>query len=47
MNTPGTLVGNWSWRMTESAGLRSDIRDRIRTMINLYGRSGREGIENF
>ena len=47
MNTPGTLVGNWSWRMSESAGLRLDVRDRIRTMINLYGRSGREGIDNF
>ena len=47
MNTPGTLVGNWSWRMSDSIGLRGDVRDRIRTMINLYGRSGRESIENF
>ena len=44
MNTPGTLeIGLAYDRVSRVA----DIRDRIRTMINLYGRSGREGIENF
>lgn len=47
MNTPGTLVGNWSWRMTHAPGAHREVRERIRSMITLYGRSGREGIENF
>jgi 4-alpha-glucanotransferase len=32
-NTPGTLEGNWSWRVTED-GLDSDVADRLAQITN-------------
>src|SRR5262249_48301832 len=40
MNRPGTLAGNWEWRM--SAGSPSTaLAARIREMIQIYGRDWR------
>ena len=39
MNTPGTLGGNWQWRMRPDADLRETAR-WLRHMTELYGRAG-------
>jgi 4-alpha-glucanotransferase len=36
-NTPGTLDGNWAWRVTE-AGLADDLADRLRGVTEHFGR---------
>jgi 4-alpha-glucanotransferase len=38
MNTPGTALGNWGWRMTEGM-LRNDTLDRLGELTKTYGRS--------
>ena len=38
MNTPGTLSGNWRWRMTAPAG--EGLAEKLRAMTALYGRLG-------
>lgn len=38
MNTPGKASGNWSWRYYSDA-LTDEIRDRLKTMTETYGRS--------
>jgi 4-alpha-glucanotransferase len=38
MNTPGTTLGNWGWRLTGGM-LNKDIQKRLGEMTNLYGRS--------
>lgn len=37
MNIPGTLSGNWQWRMTADAPLKL-IAEKLRYMTELYGR---------
>ncbi len=37
MNTPGTVSGNWRWRMVSDAPLE-EIAQRLRDMTALYGR---------
>jgi len=37
-NTPGTLGGNWRWRMTGDQA-SPELADRIATMTHMYGRS--------
>jgi len=37
LNTPGTLEGNWQWRMTKGQ-LTEGLADRIEAMTELYGR---------
>jgi 4-alpha-glucanotransferase len=37
MNTPGTTVGNWTWRF-DWAALTPDIVERLRQLTGLYGR---------
>ena len=37
-NTPGTLGGNWRWRMTADQA-SPELADRIATMTHMYGRS--------
>ena len=39
MNLPGTVSGNWEWRMRELPP--SGVRDRLRGMTEIYGRSAR------
>ncbi len=36
-NTPGTLKGNWQWRMHEHA-FTQNLRERMQTLSRLYGR---------
>ncbi|BAZ48581.1 4-alpha-glucanotransferase [Nostoc sp. NIES-4103] len=38
MNLPGQNLGNWGWRY-ESAALTKQLRDRLKTMTETYGRS--------
>ncbi len=38
MNTPGTVDGNWAWRVTPGQ-LTPDVARRLRTLVALYGRS--------
>jgi 4-alpha-glucanotransferase len=38
MNTPGTVQGNWSWRLAPGQ-LTVDIAQRLRALVDLYGRS--------
>ena len=38
MNFPGKDVGNWGWRY-QSAALTQEVRDRLKTMTETYGRS--------
>lgn len=38
MNLPGSSTGNWSWRLT-SKQLTSEVRDRLGTMVESYGRN--------
>lgn len=37
MNTPGTVSGNWSWRMDEAA-LTPDLAGRLRSLAETYAR---------
>jgi 4-alpha-glucanotransferase len=37
MNAPGHATGNWGWRY-EAEMLNDSVRDRLRTMTELYGR---------
>lgn len=37
LNTPSTLGSNWTWRMKKDA-FTSDIREKCRSMAQLYGR---------
>lgn len=36
MNTPGTVSGNWEWRMTEAPG--PDLTKKLRDLTETYGR---------
>ena len=38
MNMPGSASGNWRWRFTDGS-LTDEIRERLRTMADLYGRT--------
>jgi 4-alpha-glucanotransferase len=38
LNTPGTAVGNWSWRMPPGA-LTAELCRRYATLNRMYGRS--------
>lgn len=38
MNVPGTLSGNWEWRVTPDA-LTPDLADRVGALTNTYGRA--------
>jgi len=38
MNVPGTVTGNWSWRLPEQEPAAS-VAHRLRDLIDLYGRS--------
>jgi 4-alpha-glucanotransferase len=38
MNTPGTLVGNWAWRLA-SGQLQPEHAQRLRGLLDLYGRA--------
>ena len=40
MNTPGTVVGNWTWAM-EWSQVPPDLAERIRTAAQRYGRVAR------
>jgi len=37
MNTPGTIQGNWRWKLAPGK-LTSDIMQRLRKLVELYGR---------
>jgi 4-alpha-glucanotransferase len=37
MNTPATIIGNWGWRMSQSA-LRDETAARLKQLAALYGR---------
>jgi len=41
INTPGTLGGNWKWRMKKSA-LTDALAQKIRRMSYIYGRAGKQ-----
>lgn len=38
MNTPGTVDGNWAWRLVPGQ-LTADLAQRLRALVDLYGRS--------
>ena len=38
MNLPNSTDGNWAWRYAEGA-LTNDLRDRLKELIELYGRN--------
>ena len=38
MNTPGTLGGNWRWRMLPGQ-ITEELTEKIAAMTRLYGRS--------
>ena len=38
MNTPGTVEGNWAWRLAPGQ-LTADVAQRLRALVALYGRS--------
>ena len=38
MNTPGTVAGNWAWRLAPGQ-LTADVARRLRVLVDLYGRS--------
>ncbi|MCZ6507251.1 MAG: 4-alpha-glucanotransferase, partial [Acidobacteria bacterium] len=42
MNTPGTVYGNWRWRMTAGA-LDDSLIERLRRLVRLSGRLGDHG----
>jgi 4-alpha-glucanotransferase len=37
MNVPGTVKGNWAWRMRVS-DVRGDVVDRLRALAETYDR---------
>ncbi|WP_448508376.1 4-alpha-glucanotransferase [Immundisolibacter sp.] len=37
MNTPGTVIGNWAWRL-EPGQMEAALASRLRTALELYGR---------
>jgi 4-alpha-glucanotransferase len=37
MNLPGTVSGNWKWRVRPGA-LTPELSARLRTLVTLYGR---------
>ncbi len=37
MNTPGTVVGNWAWRLAPGQ-LQASLAGRLRGLLDLYGR---------
>jgi 4-alpha-glucanotransferase len=39
MNRPGTLAGNWEWRLLDLPG--AEVQDRLRSMTAMYGRAAR------
>ena len=41
MNTPGTVGGNWAWRMTPGSATTA-LAEKMRRMAYIYGRSDRE-----
>ena len=41
MNTPGTVGGNWAWRMLPGSATKA-LAGKIRRMVYIYGRSGKE-----
>ena len=45
MNLPNSTSGNWSWRYTEGA-LTNDLRDRLKTLTELYGRNLKTGVSD-
>ncbi|MFZ5491140.1 MAG: 4-alpha-glucanotransferase [Pseudomonadota bacterium] len=38
MNKPGTVDGNWAWRLAPGQ-LTADVAQRLRALVDLYGRS--------
>ncbi len=40
MNTPGTVGGNWSWRM-KPGSTTGELAEKMRRMAYIYGRSGK------
>ncbi len=40
MNTPGTAEGNWQWRFRWDMKDFGSLADRIKKLVNLYGRAG-------
>jgi 4-alpha-glucanotransferase len=38
MNKPGTVDGNWAWRLA-AGQLTADVAQRLRALVDLYGRS--------
>lgn len=43
MNTPGTSVGNWSWRFAWH-DVPPGLAERTRSLVTLYGRTGEEPV---
>lgn len=41
MNTPGTVGGNWAWRMMPGSATKA-LAGKMRRMAYIYGRSGKE-----
>lgn len=41
MNTPGTVGGNWAWRMTPGSATKA-LAGKMRRMAYIYGRSDKE-----
>ena len=41
MNTPGTVGGNWAWRMLPGSATKA-LAGKMRRMVYIYGRSGKE-----
>jgi 4-alpha-glucanotransferase len=38
MNTPGTTIGNWGWRLAPGQ-LAPALAARLRSLLDLYGRA--------
>jgi len=38
MNVPSTAEGNWAWRY-QPDDLTSEVRDRLKTLTETYGRA--------
>lgn len=45
MNTPGKPAGNWGWRYRQEQ-LEPWLAPALREMVELYGRSGSEGVQD-
>ena len=41
MNTPGTVGGNWAWRMTPGSETKA-LAGKMRRMAYIYGRSDKK-----